>query len=157
MGSLLRRLHTLPAPPEGLLSRFDPFLGQRSHIAAAGGLDEGIRGFLHETLSELQAAYAELRFELPSRAIHGDPHRKNLVRAGDGSIMLLDLERFSLGPPEWDLVIPVVYRQVGWYTTVDYAAFCEAYGWDVTTWAGCATLARVRRLRMTTWLVVNLG
>jgi aminoglycoside phosphotransferase (APT) family kinase protein len=105
----------------------------------------------------LQAAYAELRFELPSRAIHGDPHRKNLVRAGDGSIMLLDLERFSLGPPEWDLVIPVVYRQVGWYTTVDYAAFCEAYGWDVTTWAGCATLARVRRLRMTTWLAARTG
>ncbi|MGI5293068.1 phosphotransferase enzyme family protein [Nonomuraea polychroma] len=157
MGDVLRRLHALPAPPEGLLETFDPFVRQREHIAAADGVDDSDRGFLLELLADLEAAYGRLPFTLPRSPIHGDPHRKNLVRAADGRVILLDLERFSFGPPEWDVIVPVVYQRVGWYSAAEVDQFVAAYGWDVTRWDGCETLMRVRQLRMTAWLASRTG
>ncbi|MEU4233293.1 aminoglycoside phosphotransferase family protein [Nonomuraea sp. NPDC026600] len=157
MGALLRRLHALPAPPKGLLPPFDPFYRQDSHIRDATGLHEQDRRFLMTVLEELQAAYAALPFAHAPRAIHGDPHRKNLVRGADGRTVMLDLERFAVGPIEWDLVVPAVYHLVGWYSDAEYAAFVETYGWDITQWEGFSTLASVRQLRMTTWLAGRTG
>ncbi|WP_433513780.1 phosphotransferase family protein [Nonomuraea sp. CA-143628] len=157
IGALLRRLHALPAPPEGLLPVFNPFERQDAHIRDAGGLDEQDRRFLLDLLEELQAAYAALPFAHSPRAIHGDPHRKNLVRGADGQTVMLDLERFAVGPLEWDLIVPAVYQLVGWYDDAEYEAFADAYGWDITQWAGFSTLATVRRLRMTTWLAGRTG
>ncbi|MFI7642976.1 phosphotransferase family protein [Nonomuraea sp. NPDC049400] len=157
MGALLRRLHALPVPPEGLLPRFDPFYRQDSHIRDATGLHEQDRRFLLDHLEELRAAYDNLPFVHSLRAIHGDPHRKNLVRGADGRTVMLDLERFAVGPIEWDLVVVAVYHLVGWYDDTEYAAFVESYGWDITQWDGFSTLASVRQLRMTTWLAGRTG
>ncbi|MBO2461539.1 aminoglycoside phosphotransferase family protein [Actinomadura sp. LCR2-06] len=157
MGALLRRLHALPAPPAGLVEPLEPFVRQRSHINSATGIDAEDRDFLRDVLVRLQAAYADLEFALPTAVIHGDPHRKNIVVGGDGIPVLLDLERFSLGPPEWDLTVPAVYRNVGWYDDAEYAAFTDAYGLDVTGWEGFTTLAAIRELRMTAWLAARTG
>ncbi|MEU6718349.1 aminoglycoside phosphotransferase family protein [Nonomuraea sp. NPDC046802] len=156
IGALLRRLHALPAPPEGMLPAFDPFGCQDAHIREATGLPEHDRRFLLDLLEELRAANAGLSFARPPGVIHGDPHRKNLVRGANGPIML-DLERFAVGPIEWDLIVPAVYHLVGWYSDAEYAAFVETYGWDVTQWEGFSALARVRQLRMTTWLASRTG
>lgn len=45
-----------------------------------------------------------------------------------------------------------VYERVGWYTGTEYEEFTSAYGWDIRTWPGFATLAAIRELRMTAWL-----
>lgn len=66
--------------------------------------------------------------------------------------VLLDLERFSIGAREWDLVVAAVYRRVGWYTEAEYGEFIDAYGWDVRDWSGFEMLAAARELRMTAWL-----
>ncbi|MGP4103406.1 hypothetical protein [Nonomuraea sp. KM90] len=64
--------------------------------------------------------------------------------------MLLDLERCSVGPPEWDLTSTAVkaFTMAG-ITTDDYDLFVRAYGHDVTTWAGFETLRDIREFRMT--------
>jgi hypothetical protein len=152
IGAMLRHLHAFPAPPDGMLPMFDPFYRQDSHIRDATGLHERDQRFLLDLLEELRAAYDALPFVYAPRAIHGDPHRKNLVRSADNRTVMLDLERFSIGPIEWDLVVVANYHVVGWYTAAEYAAFVEAYGADITQWEGFATLAKMRQLRMTTWL-----
>lgn len=85
--------------------------------------------------------------------MHGDAHRKNLQQShGQGPAVLLDLERVSLGAREWDVVVPAVYRRVGWYTEAEYEQFVRAYGWDIRTWHGYEILAAARELRMVAWL-----
>lgn len=65
--------------------------------------------------------------------MHGDAWAGNIAAAPDERVILLDLERCSVGPPEWDLVScavrHVAYGQSG---TAAYKAFCGAYGRDVT-------------------------
>jgi aminoglycoside phosphotransferase (APT) family kinase protein len=66
--------------------------------------------------------------------------------------MLLDFERASFGPPEWDLVSTAVkLTTTGAVSAEEYAAFCETYGADVTEWEGYELLAGARELRMTTY------
>ncbi|GAB3428587.1 aminoglycoside phosphotransferase/kinase family protein [Flindersiella endophytica] len=156
IGELLQQLHQLPPPPAGLLAPHDPFAGQREHIEAAD-VSEDDRAFLRARLSELEDAYPHLPYNWPLGVVHGDAHRKNVVRAGDGRLLLLDLERFGLGHREWDIVVPAVYHRVGWYSRDEYDAFTQAYGYDITEWDGFATLVAIRELRMTTWLAARTG
>ena len=66
--------------------------------------------------------------------------------------MLLDLERFALGPPEWDLVSTAVgYTTFGTVTLAEWQAFSAQYGHDVTDWEGFAVLRDIRELRMVTF------
>jgi hypothetical protein len=68
--------------------------------------------------------------------------------------VLFDLERCSLGPPEWDLVsTAVVYVTTAGIGTNEWANYCEVYGHDVTTWEGFDTLRDIRELRQTTMAV----
>lgn len=150
IGAALRRLHRLEAPGSFGLPDLDPFDGIADHIAQAS-LERPETEFLRARLSELRDDYARLQFVLPPGPVHGDAHRKNIVRDGTDPVVL-DLERFSIGPREWDLVVSSVYQRVGWYTAAEYEAFTSAYGWDLRTWPGYETLAAVRELRMTTWL-----
>ncbi len=65
---------------------------------------------------------------------------------------MIDLERFSLGPPEWDLVSTAVRaRTTGAVTEPEYQEFCVTYGYDVTERAGYEILAGARELRMVTY------
>ncbi|MEU4196779.1 aminoglycoside phosphotransferase family protein [Kribbella sp. NPDC026611] len=157
LAMLLRQLHSLPVPTDFEIPRLDPSARLRDHLAAgAPALSEDDREFLSRRLDELLQDYEALAADLSTVVIHGDANRKNAIRGSDGSVVLLDLERFSLGPREWDLVVPAVYQRLGWYDDAEYAAFVDGYGWDVRTSPGFGTLAALRELRMTLWLISRL-
>jgi Ser/Thr protein kinase RdoA (MazF antagonist) len=147
----LKELHALPLPDFDI-GRLDPFVRIPERLAAAATLADDDRRWLldlHRDLSERWAA--GLPAGLPPRAIHGDAWPGNIVRVHDGRL-LMDLERFSVGPPEWDLVSTAVRTTTtGVASPGEYAEFCALYGHDVTTWDGYETLAAARELRMTTY------
>jgi Ser/Thr protein kinase RdoA (MazF antagonist) len=156
LGVLLRRLHGLPAPtgfrlpPVALLGRVEPRI-KNSEIPA------GDKGFLLGACERLRAEAARLSFVLPAGPIHGDAHVANLIVTEDGPV-LIDLERFAWGQPEWDLSMTATeYRTAGWWTDAQYQAFVDAYGFDVTAWDGFDVLRRVHELKMTTWIMQNVG
>ncbi|MGW6281983.1 phosphotransferase enzyme family protein [Kribbella sp. NPDC055071] len=157
LASLLGRLHALPVPSDFEIPLLDPFVRLAEHLDAAdGALDAGDRQFMSERLDQLQDEYTQVSAGLPVCVIHGDANRKNAIRGSDGIAVLLDLERFSIGPREWDLVVPAVYQRLGWYDNAEYDAFVTAYGWDVRTWDGFPVFAALRELRMTAWLLSRL-
>ncbi|MFD5435816.1 phosphotransferase family protein [Kitasatospora sp. NPDC127067] len=145
---LLRRVHRLPVPdiPLGAL---DPFVRLDARIDDAATLDDTQRHWLRSCLAELQTAWRNLPPGLTTSVIHGDAWRGN-VAVTPTTNYLLDFERTSLGPPEWDLTATAVgYDTFGTVSDREYAAFCEAYGADVMTWAGYPVLRSIRELRVT--------
>jgi hypothetical protein len=76
-----------------------------------------------------------------------------VIATEDGQVLLLDLERCSVGPPEWDLVSTAVkHVTYGQLDDAGYQRFCDAYGRDVTTWEHFELLRDLRELRMTTYV-----
>ncbi|MET8679975.1 aminoglycoside phosphotransferase family protein [Streptomyces sp. NPDC004647] len=147
---LLRQLHALPAPDLDL-GYLDPYVRITERLQAATTLDEADRAWLHCLHQDLAAAWADRPTGRPDCAVHGDAWPGNLIRTISGPLMM-DLERFSLGPPEWDLVSTAVRtKTTGAVTAAEYDAFCAAYGYDVTKWAGYEILAGARELRMVTY------
>ncbi|MFD3402945.1 phosphotransferase family protein [Kribbella sp. NPDC058693] len=157
LAGLLRQLHTLPVPSDVEIPPLDPFVRLEEHLAeAAPALAPTDRRFLDERLAQLMQDHARASDGLRTCIIHGDANRKNAIRGSDGVAVLLDLERLSIGPREWDLVVPAVYQRLGWYSDSEYDAFVDAYGWDIRTWAGFPTFAALREFRMTAWLLSRL-
>jgi aminoglycoside phosphotransferase (APT) family kinase protein len=134
-----------------VLPTLDPFTGIAEYVHQSA-LEAADREFLYAHLTDLRSKVSTLDYALSPGPVHGDAHRKNIVQDGDGCSVILDLERFSIGAREWDLVVAAVYERVGWYTAEEYNAFVDAYGWDVRRWCGFETLAATRELRMTAWL-----
>lgn len=158
LGDLLSQLHQLSVPSDFEIAPLDPFVRLDEHMASAAtelNLDDS--GFLADRLDQLRGQYAEVSAGLTNCVIHGDANRKNAIRGADGVAVLLDLERFSIGPREWDLIVPAVCRRLGWYSEPDYDAFVSAYGWDVRGWSGYEVFAALRELRMTAWLLSRLA
>jgi hypothetical protein len=149
VAGVLRQLHTSPLPTEFDLPRLAPFVRLRERIDAATSLSEDDRTWLRHQLAHLTNAFADLPTGLRHSAIHGDAWAGNVVVTADGPV-LLDLERFSLGPPEWDLVSTAVrFTTFGTMTADQYEAFANAYGHDVLTWSGFEILRDIRELRVT--------
>ena len=148
----LKELHGLH-PPEFDIGVLDPFVRVPERLAAAVSLSGDDRRWLLDLCGDLKSRWENgLPDGMPLRAVHGDAWPGNIVRTHDGVRLLMDFERFSLGPPEWDLVSTAVRcRTTGAVTEAEYAAYCAAYGYDVTEWAGYDTLARARELRMVTY------
>ena len=70
---------------------------------------------------------------------------------------LIDFERVAWGQPEWDLAVTATeYVTAQFWTTEQYEAFVDSYGYDVMTWSGFPALRRVQELKMTTWLMQNV-
>jgi aminoglycoside phosphotransferase (APT) family kinase protein len=149
---LLSRLHALPVPNLPL-GRLDPFVRLPERIDAAGGVvTEAERTWLRRRVERLRRAWAELPPGLPLCVVHGDAWVGNIAVTETGEALLLDFERCSVGPPEWDLVSTAVkHTSFGTVSTEEYRKFATAYGHDVTTWAGYATMRAVRELRMATF------
>ncbi|GAA5071863.1 aminoglycoside phosphotransferase (APT) family kinase protein [Thermocatellispora tengchongensis] len=150
VATALRRLHDLP-PPAGIdIGRLDPFVRLTERIDRAVTLDEADRRWMRRHLEELEARYLELPPGLPECVVHGDAWIGNVVSTADGEVVLLDLERCSIGPPEWDLVSTAVKAlTIAGITREDYEVFVQAYGHDVTAWAGFTTMRDIREFRMT--------
>ncbi|MFL1427517.1 MULTISPECIES: phosphotransferase enzyme family protein [unclassified Nocardiopsis] len=156
IGTALKSLHRLKAPDDFSLPVLDPLTGIDGYIASSV-LTTAEKTFLQKRWDELRAKLSMLDHALPAGPVHGDAHRKNIVEDSLGNPVVLDLERFSIGAREWDLVVAAVYHRVGWYTEAEYGEFTEAYGWDVRDWEGFETLAASRELRMTVWLCARTG
>ncbi|RAS59563.1 thiamine kinase-like enzyme [Lentzea atacamensis] len=151
IASALRRLHSLPVP-DFAVPALDPFVRLAERIGGSTSFTPADRDWLRSRLAELESAYRHgLPPGLAHCVVHGDAWRGNVVATDDGEVVLLDLERMAVGPPEWDLVSTAIkYTSFGFITAQDYQDFVDGYGHDVTAWEGFELLRDVRELRMTT-------
>ncbi|WP_103501470.1 MULTISPECIES: phosphotransferase family protein [unclassified Streptomyces] len=150
VAQLLAQLHSLPTP-DIELGYLAPFIRVDERLQAATTICDDDKEWLRALHRDLVAAWAERPSGLPDRAVHGDAWPGNIVRTADG-VLMMDLERFSAGPPEWDLVSTAVRaKTTGAVSSREYDRFCAVYGHDVTAWEGYPILARARELRMVTY------
>jgi aminoglycoside phosphotransferase (APT) family kinase protein len=150
VATALRQLHKLTPPADFTLPGLAPFVRLADRIEAASTLTTADRDWLLGRLAELEDAYADLPPGLPTCVVHGDAWHGNVVSTADG-VVLLDLERCSVGPPEWDLVSTAVsHVTMREMDTAEWMSYCDTYGYDVTTWRGFSVLRDIRELRMTT-------
>ncbi len=148
---LLKKLHSLPLP-DFLVGQLDPFVRLPERIDAAELPSKAERVWLHERVRELRSAWNLLPAGLPRCVVHGDAWIGNVAVVEDGTAYLLDLERCSVGRPEWDLVSTAVkISSVGGVSRHEYHQYTAAYGLDVMEWPGFPTMRDIRELRMTTY------
>ncbi|WP_413116277.1 phosphotransferase family protein [Streptomyces sp. CY1] len=149
---LLRRLHALPLPPF-TVGHLDPFVRIEGRLAGARSHNNDDQQWLLRWLKDLRQEWKELPLGDPECLIHGDAWGGNCVVTPSGAV-LMDFERTSQGPPEWDLAsIAVDYETFGAVSKEGYGRFCEAYGYDVMSWAGYPTLRGIRELRKVTFAI----
>jgi Phosphotransferase enzyme family len=148
IGSLLRDLHARGDPPVPLRRWDDPFASVTAALDdPPGSLAEGDRSWLLDRIAVLRAQWPRLEFTLPLGLIHGDAHTGNVIRAASGQILLSDWDHVAIGPREWDLIqIHYLHRRFRRGSEHDTRAFATAYGWDIRTWPGFATLIAVREI-----------
>lgn len=115
----------------------------------------------HEQLKELLQRYDDVQEDMNSfissvgvQPIHGDFHRGNIL-ISKGRAFLHDYEDVCIGPPEWDLVNPLIaHRRFG----LDEKAvddFFSAYGTDLREHPQVDILCRARELFVVVWLIQN--
>ncbi|GLY04990.1 aminoglycoside phosphotransferase family protein [Actinoplanes sp. NBRC 101535] len=151
VADVLHRIHALQPPPELQLPPLAPFVRLHQRIAEATVFGHSDREWLLEHLTDLEQRYAELPAGLPAAAVHGDAWGGNIVDTTSGPV-ILDLERFASGPPEWDLTsIAVDHDTFATMTAQEWATFCHQYGHDVTEWPGYPVLRAARELRKVTF------
>jgi len=156
LGSTLRSLHALPPTGCPNLPKLSPFDRANTRIARAASIGPDDREFLSVYGHNLASAYQRLEYALPVGPIHGDANVGNLLKDRNGSAVLSDLDGFSFGAREWDLIQTAMYfERYGWHTKQEYFAFCNAYGFDVMDWPGYKALADVKEFLMVTWLSQN--
>lgn len=150
VAAALKQLHAAPVPTDFELAPTAPFVRLAERIDGASTLTGDDRAWLRGRLDKLRQCYAELPSGLPTSVIHGDAWSGNVVATVGGDVIFLDLERCSVGPPEWDLVSTAVrYSTFGTMSAADYGDFAETYGHDVMEWPGFETLRDIRELRVT--------
>jgi aminoglycoside phosphotransferase (APT) family kinase protein len=137
----------LPPPEE--LAEWAPLDAVRARVADAEELDVRDRRFLLQRCAEVQDALDELDFPLPRGLVHGDAHPGNVIVGPDGPV-LCDFDSSCVGPPEWDLTPLPVGRERFGDPAGRYQMLVDAYGFDVTSWAGFPVLSAVRELKLTT-------
>lgn len=157
LGAVLRDLHSMQLP-EGLqLPPYNAFGRAKLRIESAVGIPEDDREFLRKRRRELRDRLAELRFDSPKGPVHGDAHVQNLMVDQGGQVILIDFEGFSYDHPEWDLMVTATeHLSLGWQTSEQYAAFVEAYGYELSAWPGFSTLRGIQEFKMVTWLMQNI-
>ncbi|MFB6724820.1 phosphotransferase family protein [Kribbella sp. NPDC056345] len=151
VAAVLARLHAIPVGSAPDLEEVQPFVRIADRVGASP-LDAEDKRFLLERLDELQEKWPAAD-GLGRAILHGDPNTGNVVATPDGQVLVWDLERFSIGPREWDLTLQAVsYDTCRWLSDQEYAEFVEVYGHDVTRDESYALFRDVRELRMTSWL-----
>lgn len=158
VGQMIRRLHQLEYPTGLDLPARRPFEDIDRRMAGLANLAHDDAEFLRARIDSLRAAYAGLEFVLEPGVIHGDANVGNVIVDRNGHPVLIDLDSFSVGPREWDLVqTALFYERFGWHTDEEYRAFVEAYGFDIMSWSGYPVLADYREIAMTLWLCEKVG
>lgn len=149
LGRVLRNLHALPVPTELDLPTFDPFTGLAQRITDTPGVSDDDRVWLTRHLAELRERYNHVALHEPTNVIHGDAWQGNVAVLESGEVVLLDLEKVSIGHVEWDLVQLAVDRtDFARLTGEEYQSFVDAYGgYDVTSSSAYRVLADIQELR----------
>ncbi|GAA2028915.1 aminoglycoside phosphotransferase family protein [Catenulispora yoronensis] len=158
IAAVLARLHALPVPENLSLGYLDPFVRLPERIASAD-IAEDDRIWLLEQINTLRVQWDALIPGLSTCVVHGDAWSGNVVSVLDGGrVILMDLERCSVGPPQWDLTSTAVKVTTdGRLTRAEYEAFVEVYGSDVMEWNHFTLFRDIRELRMTTFAVQAAG
>lgn len=156
LGVMLRALHSLTPPSDPDLPRYDPFGDLRARLATADMVDDGDRTWLLTRYDEVHQQYGSLPEPLQPSVIHGDAWQGNLIVPPMGIPTVLDLDKVSLGRPQWDLVqLAVDYTDFARISTAHYLSFVKAYGgYDVTTWPLFRLFADIQELR---WVGFAIG
>ncbi|MEJ3652050.1 aminoglycoside phosphotransferase family protein [Actinomycetes bacterium KLBMP 9759] len=150
---IIRDLHKLPAPVGIDLPDLVPFGPPDAELPTFEGLAPADAEFLRERLDWARRTFADLPFALEPGVIHGDANVGNVLLDDAGEAVLIDLDSFSRGPREWDLIQTAIFAdRFGWHTAEEYRTFVEVYGYDITTWAGYEDLALMREVSMTRWI-----
>jgi Ser/Thr protein kinase RdoA (MazF antagonist) len=154
VAEVIARLHTMTVPETLGLPELDPLAGAGERIASSTWLTVPDREFMTGELARLRDEYARLEFALPHGVIHGDANIGNVLRDREGNPVVIDLDNFSTGPREWDLILTALfYDRYGWHTREQYDAFVKVYGYDIMQWPGYPVLADIREFAMVTWIV----
>ena len=90
------------------------------------------------------------RSEIGEGLLHGDAHIGNCLLTHDQA-MLLDFDFVCSGPREWDLIPQTLGPRRFGRSREQYSSFAEAYGFDVTKWAGFKVAVLARELLITCW------
>lgn len=151
MAELLRQVHALPAPPFDLPRR--ELLGgvERWLRLAGDAIDPADAAYVRERRNGYARTAAALTPHLPSGPIHGDALPRNVYVGPDGPV-LVDLETFSGDLREHDLVVMALSHDRYSLPDDEYAAFVQAYGWDVREWEGCGVLRGARETASCAWV-----
>ncbi|MGH3615504.1 MAG: aminoglycoside phosphotransferase family protein [Pseudonocardia sp.] len=150
---LIRRLHALDAPPDVRLPDLQPFGAPGDPLPDLPSISSEDVEFLHERIAWARGRFSELPYALPRGIVHGDANVGNVLVDTGGRAVLIDLDGFSVGPREWDLVQTALFAdRLGWHSRQEYEEFAEVYGHDLLTWSGYGDLADMREVAMTTWL-----
>lgn len=155
LGAVLRVLHFLAPPADPKLPIYNPFGNLRERFATAGTAADD-RAWLLTRYDELRQQYDKLPDPLQLSVIHGDAWQGNLVVPPSGVPTVLDLDKVSLGQPEWDLIqLAVDYTDFARIPEFDYLSFVDAYGgYDITSWPNFRLFADIQVLR---WVGFAIG
>lgn len=155
LGAALACLHTLAPPTDFDLPEYEPFTGLEDRIARATTLEVDDREWLIRHYAVLRQRYEQLSPVARISVIHGDAWQGNLVVPRSGPPTFLDLDRVSLGHPEWDLIqLAVDHIDFDRLGTADYQAFVTAYGGhDMTTTPEFRIYADIQELRWTAFAI----
>ncbi|MEU5943104.1 aminoglycoside phosphotransferase family protein [Micromonospora sp. NPDC047548] len=155
---LLRQLHDLDPPTDLGLPELDPLVRLPERVCESEVIDRVRREWILRRIDSLRVDWKRLPDGLPRCVIHGDAWVGNVAVHAYGTAVLLDLERCSIGPPEWDLVSTAIkLESFAWIGHEEYRQFVAVYGSDVTHWPGFALMRDTRELRMATFLVQRAG
>ena len=154
LAEVLQVMHKLTPPDDLDLPGLNPFPRMRQRLDGTASLDASQRTQLEALVDRFEPLLpvALAASHRPNVVLHGDANIGNILVQANGDLAMLDLEGVCVGASAWDLMITAVYRDLGWHTDADYAAFCDAIGCDVTQDPAWPTLKAVQELRMTCWL-----
>lgn len=156
LARLLRRFHSLSIPARASLPDFN-FADRLTRRLETAPVSASDKSYLLAKFEELSHEAERLKYPLEQCPVHGDAHIKN-VMFSEGNPVLIDFENVGYGHPEWDVAVTATEHVTAqWWSVDQYASFVEAYGFDITEWAGFDVLRQIQEIKMTTWLMQNVN
>src|SRR5699024_2304525 len=120
----------------------------------APGLSPNQRDQLREAHRDLATRLPTTKPVLGTHVIHGDANIGNILATPRG-VVLFDLDGICWGPPEWDLVLTALYRDMVRRREDAVAGVLQLSAFYITCWEGYPLYKQIRDPRMTTWLGPN--
>ena len=148
-GDLAAGQRSIPLPARDLAGHVAPRLAAVETLV--GPQDAALlRAWYGRLVGELD----QLRYVLPAGVTHGDVQLANVLVTARGPV-LVDTDGYAVGPREVDLVWVAEEHLAGRLDAASYQEFVAGTGTDLADWPGLPTLARLRELSHTSWLLLR--